>query len=492
MPGATVDPLHEADVAPADLSPDARRTPYAIAQDGLGRLVDAAVQARRIEAMQAAVRVDVVNLAVDYAERSAVAFVAPTVPASERRELARRAVIAELATALRIPERTMMRVVSEAWALSTRLPATLAALRVGDLDEAHARVIVDETTDVDDEAALTRLDAELAVRAASTTAAGLRRIARRLRDGVLADTLADRHARAREQRRIELEPANDGMAWLHLHLTAPDALLIRDRIGRIAGDATPSADGTTAAASAAGAAVAARATDSRTPDQLRADVARDLLLHGVPPIGEAFHVAAATIRPTVHVTVPVLTLLDHDDAPGELDGYGPIDADTARELAAHAPTFTRLLTHPVSGTVLDVDRTIYRPPADLARWLRVRDQTCRFPGCARAAARCDVDHTEDWADGGRTAFDNLAHLCPAHHHLKHETAWAVKHVGDGALEWRSPAGRRHLTEPPVRIPTPTEPRGGSPGTVQVGDGAPPSRGHPPAAGAGVVGASPPF
>jgi hypothetical protein len=48
-----------------------------------------------------------------------------------------------------------------------------------------------------------------------------------------------------------------------------------------------------------------------------ADLARDLLLRGVPPVGEAFHVAAATIRPTVHVTVPVLTLLGHDDAPGE-------------------------------------------------------------------------------------------------------------------------------------------------------------------------------
>ncbi len=480
MPRATVEPAHDADVSRADLAPNVPRTPYAIAEDGLGMLVDAAVQARRLEAMQAAVRVDVINLAVDYAERSAVAFVAPTVPASQRRELARRAVIAELATALRIPEQTMMRVVSEAWALSTRLPSTLAALRVGDLDEAHARVIVDETTDVDDEVALARLDAELAVRAASTTAAGLRRVARRLREDVLADTLADRHARAREQRRIELEPTRDGMAWLHLHLTAPDALLIRDRIGRIAVE------------SSADAIAGADPGDPRTPDQVRADVARDLLLHGVPPIGEAFHVAAATIRPTVHATVPVLTLLDHDDAPGELDGYGPIDADTARELAAHAPTFTRLLTHPVSGTVLDVDRTTYRPPADLARWLRVRDQTCRFPGCARAAARCDIDHTDDWADGGRTAFDNLAHLCPAHHHLKHESAWAVRHIGDGALEWRSPAGRRHTTEPAVRIPSPTAPRGAPPGEPASGNESPDRRGQPAAVRREVIGASPPF
>ena len=446
-------------------------SPAARAEDALGELVDAAVHARRIEAMQAAVRVDVLNLAVACAMGNAAAFTAPTLSAERRRELARRAVIAELATALRVPERTMMRWVSDAWALANRLPATLAALRAGQLDEAHARVIIEETTDLDPEA-LARLDGALAARAETLTAAGLRRVARRLREEVPAQTVTDRHAAAVAERRIELEPARDGMAWLHLHLAAADALLIRDRIGRIAADATtPSRPATGEVLDPSDPAVADPiGADPRTPDQVRADVARDLLLHGVPPVGEAFHVAAATIRPTVHVTVPVLTLLG-EDAPGELDGYGPIDPDTARELAAHAPSFARLLTHPITGSVLDVDRTTYRPPADLARWLQVRDQTCRFPGCARAAARCDLDHIRSWsADRGRTAFDNLAHLCPAHHHLKHETTWTVRHLRDGTLEWHSPTGRRHTTEPAVRIPTrstapprrPPRPREGAP------------------------------
>ncbi|MGR0221516.1 DUF222 domain-containing protein [Agromyces sp. ZXT2-6] len=454
MPTAIAEPPAEP-VAAAEVSA------YALTQDGLGALVDAAVQARRIEAMQAAVRVEVINLAVDYAERSAVAFTSPAVSAGQRRELARRAVVAELATALRVPERTMQRWVSDAWELAHRLPAALSALRAGTIDEAHTRVIIDETTDLDDTTARSRLDRDLAFRAESTTAAGLRRIARRLREEVLAETLAERHARARAERRIELEPARNGMAWLHLHLSAADALVIHDRIHRIAGEASGRRHADPAPSSGRdhpGGPAIARVEDqeSRTLDQLRADVARDLLLDGVPPVGDAFHVAAATIRPTVHVTVPVLTLLG-ENLPGELDGYGPIDADTARELAAHAPSFTRLLTHPVRSTVLDVDRTTYRPPADLSRWLQVRDQTCRFPGCARRAVRCDLDHTDDWAGGGRTAFDNLAHLCPAHHHLKHETSWSVAHLGDGTLEWRSPAGRRHLTEPAVRIPAVSTP-----------------------------------
>lgn len=415
-------------------------SPYAIAQNGLSELIEAAVQTRRLEAMHAAMRVDVINLAVDFAMRSADALTAVSLPPDRRRELARRSVIAELATALRLPERTMTRLVSEAWTLATELPATLSALRAGLIDEAHARVVVDEIAGLTEASVRERLDAELAARAETTTAASLRRVARRLRESAQAESLAERHERARAERRLELEPGRDGMAWLNLHLVAGDALLIRVRLDRVATDARGDARDASGPA------------DSRTPDQLRADVARDLLVHGVPPVGEAFHVAAATVRPTVHVTVPVLTLLGVDDAPADLEGYGPIDAETARRLAAQAPSFTRILTHPVSGTVLDVDRTTYRPPADLTRWLRVRDETCRFPGCNRRAARCELDHTEDWADDGRTAFDNLAHLCPHHHHLKHETSWSVRHLEHGRLEWRSPAGRRHVTEPTVRIP----------------------------------------
>lgn len=190
------------------IAPAPESSPFAVAQDGLAGLIDAAVQTRRLEAMQAAMRVDVINLTVDYAIRSAEAFTAPSLPSERRRELARRAVIAELATALRLPERTMTRLVSEAWTLATELPSTLAALRSGDIDEAHARVVVAATAGLDDPAARARLDAELAARAATTTAASLRRIARRLRESAQAESLAERHERARADRRVELEPAH--------------------------------------------------------------------------------------------------------------------------------------------------------------------------------------------------------------------------------------------------------------------------------------------
>jgi hypothetical protein len=81
----------------------------------------------------------------------------------------------------------------------------------------------------------------------------------------------------------------------------------------------------------------------------------------------------------------------------------------------------------------------------------VRDKTCRFPGCNRSAAHCDLDHSLDWQFDGVTAHDNLAHLCPACHALKSETGWRVKHLGDGLLEWTSPTGRTFVSEPATVI-----------------------------------------
>ncbi|GAA4845545.1 hypothetical protein GCM10023221_24850 [Luteimicrobium xylanilyticum] len=140
-----------------------------------------------------------------------------------------------------------------------------------------------------------------------------------------------------------------------------------------------------------------------------------------------------------------------------LDGYGPIDDHTATLLAARAPSFRRLLTHPHTGTALAVGRDTYAVPADLRAYLRLRDATCRFPGCTRPAARCDVDHTLAYVAGGTTDATNLAHLCRTHHRLKHATAWNVRQTTtDGTLTWTSPTGREHVSHPAVTLPLPDD------------------------------------
>jgi hypothetical protein len=159
------------------------------------------------------------------------------------------------------------------------------------------------------------------------------------------------------------------------------------------------------------------------------------------------------------VTVPVLTLLDSPvDDPFDavtLAGHGPIDPATARELAHHAPGWDRILTHPISGAVLAVDR--YQPTKKMRRFLAVRDRHCRFPGCRQSTSRSDADHTMDWAHGGSTSVSNLAHLCRRHHTLKHHTPWSVTQKPGGVLEWTSPTGAVYPDHPASGVHFSTDP-----------------------------------
>ncbi|WP_279365454.1 HNH endonuclease signature motif containing protein [Microbacterium testaceum] len=150
----------------------------------------------------------------------------------------------------------------------------------------------------------------------------------------------------------------------------------------------------------------------------------------------------------VIVTVPALTLLGHDAEPATLEGYGPIDLDTARRLAGTARSWIRLLTHPVTGAPLVLDRRTYRVPVALRRWLGITSPICVFPGCARAARDCDIDHLTAWADGGTTDDDNLDPECRHHHRVRHESRWDIDDHPDGDTAWISPLGGTYNTDPP--------------------------------------------
>ncbi|HEV7567083.1 MAG TPA: DUF222 domain-containing protein [Microbacteriaceae bacterium] len=355
-----------------------------------------------------------------------------------------RSLRAELAAALRIPERTAeaQLVVSES--LVHDLPDTLVALVAGEISYRHAQILVDHTGGLDD-ATRAQLEAAALPYARNLTAAKFERKIRALRERADPETIRERHVRAVSDREVVFAPARDGMTWLSAYLPAVDALGAFTRLSELASNLQ-------------------HPGEERTLTQLRADVFRDLVIDGQPCndsqpggdgrfAGTAPGIAGRGVTAKVFVTVPVLTLLGREDLPATLDGYGPIDADTARMLAGHAPSFVRLLTHPETGAVLSVGRESYRVPQDLKNWLQVRDATCRFPGCSRHAARCEIDHTRDWAHDGQTRHDNLAHLCKSHHTLKHKSDWQVTQARDGTgnLTWTSPAGRDYTTEPEIRI-----------------------------------------
>ena len=138
-----------------------------------------------------------------------------------------------------------------------------------------------------------------------------------------------------------------------------------------------------------------------------------------------------------------------------------VPALTAWALAAGG-TWRRLVTDPVGGTVIDVGRTRYRPPAGLADLVRARDRAGVFPTCQTPAERCDIDHLTAWSQGGTTSLDNLVVLCEAHHRLKHTPGWALtRNNTSGTLSWHTPdktVYQRHPDGTITRLPKRVGPR----------------------------------
>jgi hypothetical protein len=110
-----------------------------------------------------------------------------------------------------------------------------------------------------------------------------------------------------------------------------------------------------------------------------------------------------------------------------------------------------------AGTAALVGRDL--PPAgtlaadqhltDLQHLIGVRQQLCMFPGCGRAARRCDLDHTIPYHRGGRTCECNMAPLCRKHHQAKQAQGWWLEQAQPGIMTWTTPSGRRYTTHPTV-------------------------------------------
>lgn len=354
-----------------------------------------------------------------------------------------RVFISEVATRLRVPEPTASRLLDVSRALVHELPATLEALSAAAISYRHALVIVEQASTLPEQV---RAEFERSVLgdAVRLPVTQFQRRAVRARERMHPESIASRTKAAAAERRFAFEADVDGMAWLYHHLPVAQAQAAFNRVTDIA--ASLQGPG-----------------ETRTLAQLRSDVAAGLLLDGES--GDRTGEAARGIRPTVVVTVPVLTLLGASEEPGQLDGYGPIDPDTARRLAGKATSFMRLLTHPETGAVLSLGRERYKVPKDLRTWVELRDETCRFPGCGRAATRADIDHTLDWAKNGASDAGNLACLCGPHHRLKHKTKWLLRQRGKGVLEWKSPTGRVHTTTPALTLPGMTPPVARTEGTI---------------------------
>jgi hypothetical protein len=403
--------------------------------------LDALAEYARFEAKSAAMKV---RLAAEYVEVSeAIASPADTPQEHTAQEMS---TVAEVACVLTVSERTAGALLSECHELTTALPMTLAALQAGSISWQHARVMVDETTNLDPSGAKALeahfLDPDAPNPSRSCPAGELvpsrfRHKARTWRERHHPVSIEKRHAKGIQDRRLDYAPDRDGMAWLSAYLPADQAAGIWART-------------TTAARALQG------PQEARTLTQIRADLAATWLITNNTTgdaggganggTGMGGDVPSPTAQ--VLITVPALSLLGATDEPAILDGYGPIPPSMARRLVADgADSFHRVLTDPRDGAPLEIGRTSYRITKAQRQWLRLRDGKCPFPGCSNHSLDNEADHLLAWAHGGITGITNLGQPCPKHHRLKHSTSWTPSQASkDKPPGWTAPSGRHYASE----------------------------------------------
>lgn len=367
----------------------------------------------------------------------------------DSREMSQRAVSTEIAAALRLSDRTIESHMGTAARLQECFPATAASFGAGHISQAHVRVIMDAGDQIEDAESRARFEAIVVARAEAESPNRLRPFAAQTAERFRERSFTERHREARERRATWVRGRDDGMGELVIFGPSTIINAMHDRATQLAlAVKAENAKAAKESGHASSDVVADDFADERTLNQLRVDLLADLVLTGTPTGHETEDGLLGEIRAHVDITVPMLTLTDLDEiaSPAHLEGIGPIDPATARILTGNASGFDRVLTHPVSGMVLGVDR--YRPSAEMRRYLRARDRRCRFPGCRLLARLCDDDHTIDHARGGATSLTNLADFCRRHHVTKHQTPWRVRQLGGGVLEWTSPTGRIYVDRPP--------------------------------------------
>jgi hypothetical protein len=194
-------------------------------------------------------------------------------------------------------------------------------------------------------------------------------------------------------------------------------------------------------------------------DQSAVDAAQATPPGGAPPPAPA---------PPLPASVPAASAPAAPAAPAASAASAPAPAASAAPAASYVGTAllsgtevmpTSLLAHLLANgaTLRPLKRpeaepeSRYRPSAKLARFVRGRDLTCRFPGCTAPAQICDIDHVIPYP-AGVTHPSNLVCLCRKHHHLKTFWAgdWNLNLSPDGAAVWTAPTGRTYTTYPGCR------------------------------------------
>lgn len=335
-------------------------------------------------------------------------------------QLAMEGAVAEVRAALSLTRRAAESDLDLAWRMRDCLPEVLGALRQGRIDLRRAWVIVNGTSHLDP-ADARRVASQVLGLADGRTTAQLKSVLRRMCMEIDPAESVRRFESALAERRVVAEFGEESTATLIASNLPPERVAaIMDRLTGIAH--TLRGPG-----------------ESRTIDQLRSDIALDLL-QGT---------TASDVRGTIDIRVDLATLVGLEERPAELGGWGPVVADVARQMTLRRGPSWRVTVTDASDQFVHSALTRRRPDASLRRQVEARDATCVFPGCRHPASSCDLDHRVRVADGGETHFDQLVPLCRHDHVVRHRHGWSHLRREDGSHIWTSPLGRRYTRPPPA-------------------------------------------
>ncbi len=340
-------------------------------------------------------------------------------------------VVAEIAAALGISRGRARGRLRYAIALRERLPRIAEVFAHGLIDFRLMAAVVSRTELIENPDVIAKLDAAIARHAPKWMRLSEPKLFERIDWWVLRfDPAGQRVPKEHtEDRYVDIAPTDAGLAGIWAQLHATDGAALDHKLDALA-DTVCAAD--------------PRTKKQRRADALGALVAGLAAMHcqcGSPDCSAAQRPPASNV--VIHVLAEQATISGESPTPGYLPGFGPLPSPTLRDVAATAKIKPLRMpsTNPEPG---------YRPSAALAEFVRLRDVTCRFPGCDQPAQVCDIDHTVPYPQGP-THPSNCKLLCRYHHLLKTfytgVGGWADRQLADGTVQWTSPTGHTYTTTP---------------------------------------------
>jgi hypothetical protein len=309
--------------------------------------------------------------------------------------------------------------------LHDRLPKVFQALSVGVVDVRRAKTIDHGTSHLTVETARAVVD-RIIDQAGSLTTGQLAVQLRKLCVEADPEEAKTRYEDALQERRLVSEANESGTANLMgLDLAPERVTAVSNRINKIALSLKSK-------------------SESRSMDQLRADVYIDLLFGNTDAHGKPGK--KNRNRGVVHLTSDLKTLAQLAEHPGDLAGYGPVIADIAKQVAETETDgkWEYAIADPATGRVY-TGTTRRRPTASQRRTVEAANPVCVFPGCRMPASQCDLDHAIPYSEGGPTTPDNMPPACRHDHVGRHTHGWTHRRLPNGDHVWTSPLGHIYTT-----------------------------------------------